>query len=486
MTFYFYDLETSGINPRTGRIMQFGGQRTDMSLKPIGEADNFLIKLAADVLPEPDAILTHGITPQKTQINGISEAEFLKYFSSEISQPDTIMAGFNNIRFDDEFMRFTLWRNFYDAYEWQWKNNCSKWDLLDVVRMTRALRPAGIKWPYAPDGKASNRLEFLSSVNKLTHSLAHDALSDVKAVIALARLIKSKQPKLFNYLLSVRKKTNVQVLLGAGKAVVYTSGRYPSEFHKTTVAIKLVAHPDNRGAFMYDLRADPTPYLKMTPAELAVAWQFRPPHIVRGSTSHKEKDVVQFPLKLMAYNRAPAVAPLVVLDKASAKNIKIDMNQVLKNQEKLKSSKDFAKKILQAYELLQPAAQPKLIFDEQQVDSQLYDGFIPDHDKVTMSMVRAAPLEDLPTIDAGFSDERLQLLFPLYKARNFPKILNDQEQVWWENFRTHKLLDGGEASQAASYFKRIAELKTQKHITKDQHFLLEELELYGQSVLPLV
>src|SRR5476649_2087312 len=99
MNFYFYDLETSGFNPRGARIMQFAGQRTDMNLQPIGEPDNLLIKMTADILPEPDAVLIHGNTPQKTIAEGISEAEFAKYLATKVFTPDTIAVGFNNIRF---------------------------------------------------------------------------------------------------------------------------------------------------------------------------------------------------------------------------------------------------------------------------------------------------------------------------------------------------------------------------------------------------
>src|SRR3990167_1828689 len=106
MTFYFYDLETSGFNPRAARIMQFAVQRTDLNLKPVGKPHNFYIKLTDDILPDPDAVLITGITPQKTRAEGITEAEFLKVFHKEIATDGTIFVGFNTVRFDDEFMRF--------------------------------------------------------------------------------------------------------------------------------------------------------------------------------------------------------------------------------------------------------------------------------------------------------------------------------------------------------------------------------------------
>jgi exodeoxyribonuclease-1 len=225
-SFYFFDLETSGFSPRDDRIMQFAGQRTDMDLNLVGEPDNIFVKMTPDVLPQPDAVMVHGITPQQTLIDGITEAELAKYLTSQICVADTIMVGYNNLRFDNEFIRFTLWRNFHDAYEWSWKEDCSTWDLLDLARMTRALRPDGIKWPFAPDGKPSNRLQYLTAVNKLEHSNAHDALSDVMAAIDVARLIKSKQPKIFDYLLTHRSKNKVAPLV-TGAAIPASSRRLP-------------------------------------------------------------------------------------------------------------------------------------------------------------------------------------------------------------------------------------------------------------------
>ncbi len=444
-----------------------------MNLKPIGEPDNILIKLNDDVLPQPDAILTHGITPQKSQAEGIGEAQFLKYFMTSVFQTDTIMVGFNNIRFDDEFMRFSLWRNFYDAYEWQWRDNCSKWDLLDVARMTRALRPKGIKWPFATDGQATVRLELLASINKLTHDSAHDALSDVHASIAVGRMIQNKQPKLFDYLLNLRDKTKVEALVGKRDPLIYTSGRYPSEYQKTTVAVMVGPRANQPGALMYDLRIDPANYINLEPAELAAKW------------SARGENAPYFPVKILSYNRCPAIAPLSVLDDTSARRLKIDALQIDKNFEKFKRAKGFIDKLNAALDIVYPSPQPELIVDQQKVDGQLYDGFVAAADKIKMSAVRATSPDELANFNPDFTDDRLKLLLPLYKARNYPQILSTQEQSWWEAFKTKRLLDGGEASRAAKYFKRIEELSQQPRLSQDQKYLIEELKLYGESILPL-
>lgn len=473
-SFFFYDLETSGFNPRSARIVQFGGQRTDMDLKPIGEPVNILIKLTPDVLPSPDAVLITGITPQQTLADGMTEAEFLKFFFDEVVRPDTVFVGFNSIRFDDEFMRFLLYRNFYDAYEWQWKDSCSRWDLLDVVRMTRALRPDGITWPYAPDGKPANRLEFLTSVNKLAHSDAHDALSDVLATIEVAKLIKKKQPDLFKWLLDVRGKKKVSELVEAANPFVYTSGKYGSEYLHTTAAVRLCKHPDRDAALVYDLRYDPEPFIKMDVDELTQAWRF-----------DKDSDAIRLPVKTLKYNRCPAVAPLgVIKDEATQKRLRMDTRTITRHLDLLRRNQaEFGKKILQAKDKLdvqQKKAQVDLVDNELTVDARLYDGFISDFDKSTMRAIRAAVPDELAGLASSLKDERLKSLLPLYKARNYPATLTPEEREAWDDFCRKKLIDG---DKLKSYFTRIEELMTADRPQR-QRYILEELKLYGESIIP--
>ncbi len=469
-TFFFYDLETSGFSARTDRIMQFGGQRTDMDLNPIGEPVNILIKLSQDTLPSPDAILVTGITPQQTIADGMTEREFLEFFASEVFTPGTIFVGFNSIRFDDEFMRFLLYRNFYDAYEWQWKDGCSRWDLLDVVRMTRALRPDGIKWPVDSTGKAANRLELLTSINGLDHSNAHDALSDVMATIDLAKLIKTKQPKLFDYLLGMRDKNKIAELVNKPEAFVYTSGKYPAEFDKTTVVAKIADHPQS-GVLVYDLRIDPNDFMKLTPEQLVEAWRWK-----------KDATEPRLPIKTLKLNRCPAVAPLSVLDDDTKKRLQLDPKTLNEHLAKLRGNDEFVTKVLKALEIMDKKQQATFMLDEKQVDAQLYDGFIGNGDKTTMRAVRAAVANELTEFQEKFADERLKNLLPLYKARNFPKSLSDDERAAWEKFVHHKLLEGSEPA-LKKFFARVEELAAQPSLSKNQQYLLEELKLYGESLM---
>ena len=473
-SFFFYDLETTGINPREGRIMQFAGQRTDMDLKSVGEPINTLVKLTPDILPEPDAIMVTGITPQMTLADGISEAEFIKMFLHDVATPDTIFIGFNTVRFDDEFMRCTLYRNFTDPYIWQWKDGRSRWDLLDLVRMTRALRPDGIEWPFGPDGKPTVRLELLTKTNGLDHENAHDALSDVYASIAVANLVKSKQPKLFGFLLNMRNKKEVEKLVTTEKAFVYTSGKYANEHEKTTVVTVLAKNPKKQGAVVYDLRYDPSEFLGMSPQELADRWRW---------VKDKELAPARLPAKTLQYNHCPAIAPLSVLDAAAQKRLHIDLTAIEANRKKLENAQDFKKNILAALEIIESQRQTAWANDDQDVDAQIYNGFFSDSDARLLPVVCAAAPEELMELQNDFQDKRLKALLPLYKARNYSSSLTAEERKIWDEFCQQRLFGGESKSRFARFVLRLEALAATK-LTQNQQFAIEELRLYAESIMP--
>ena len=446
-TIFFYDLETTGLNPRSDRIMQFAGQRTNMNLEPIGDPVNLLIKTSEDTLPSPYAIMVTKITPQSTQADGFTEAEFCKYVMDEIFTPGTIAMGYNSVRFDDEFMRNIFWRCFYDPYEWQWKDGRSKWDLLDVVRMTRALRPEGINWPVTEEGKATNRLELITKENGISHEHAHDALSDVDALIDVTRLIKEKQSKLFNYLFAMRDKKSVQQLVNLDKPApfVYSSGRYSAEFEKTTVAYP-IAPAKNGNVLVFDLRQNLDELLA-------------------------QEEPQYFPaVKELKYNHCPAVAPLGVLEQGDGwGKIKLSKEQIDKNLKALLAHPDFVERMRSENENREefpPAVD---------AESALYDGFLDDADRTSCSAVRRAKLNDLADFHPDFHDPRLPELLLHYKARNFERALTESEHKKWEEYRMARI-----KSQQNSYIKAIQDLAAKD----SDSFILEELQLWYQSLLP--
>lgn len=462
--FFFYDLETSGLNARTQRIMQFAGQRTDVNLKPIGDPVNVLVKLSDDILPEPIAITVTGITPQSTLADGMSEPDFARFLTQEIFTPGTIAIGYNNVRFDDEFVRHTLWRNFHDPYEWAWSDDRGRWDMLDVVRMTRALRPDGIEWPFDDNGKATNRLELLAKANSLLHTKAHDALSDVEALIAMAQLLRQKQPKLFDYLFVMRSKNEVAKLvnLDSPQPFVYSSGRYGSEHQFTTVVYPIAPGTRPNTMIVYDLRFDPTQFASASSQALASV-------LLADRQARMQDGFTPLPVKELTFNKCPAVAPLGVLDDTSQERLHISMEQIQNNLIALQQNPTFGEAVRTAYEMREP-------YDKStDVENQLYDSFIPDKDKVHMNAVRNASANDLADFHPHFVDERMSELLLRYKARWFSSSLSDEERLAWEKYRAMKL-----SAELPGYLQTVAKLAE----TSKDTYLLEELQLWAESIAP--
>lgn len=466
-TFFFYDLETSGLNAREDRIMQFAGRRTSMDLTPIGEPYNMLVALSDDTLPNPDALMVTGITPQKTVDEGYSEVQFARILNDEIFTPDTIVVGFNNIRFDDEFIRHLLWRNFYDPYEWCWKDGRSRWDMLDVVRMTRALRPEGISWPLDDAGEPTNRLELITRENGIAHKNAHDAMSDVDALIDVTKLIRDKQPQLFEYLLKMRDKKEVVKLVNVDdkKPFVYSSGRYDKEFAKTTAAFPL-ATGRNGNVVVYDLRYDPTPFIDLSESELA--------HKVYASWQERQaEDFVKLPAKELQPNRCPAVAPLGVLAYGDGwAKISLDAETIAKHQKNLLAHPEFAEKLCTIFE-----NKPEFTRSPDP-EAQLYDGFLNDRDRLRAEAVRNASERELADFHPNFADKRLPGLLLHYKARNFPKTLSDDERAMWQTWRAARV-----QAQLPKYMAALQRLAVGV-LDPDKEFIVQELQLWAESILP--
>lgn len=467
-TFFFYDLETSGLNPRDDRIMQFAGQRTDANLQPIGEPYNLLVALGDDTLPSPHAIMVTGVTPQRTVDEGYTEAQFCEIFTNEIATPGTTMVGYNNVRFDDEFMRAILWRNYYDPYEWSYKDGRSRWDLLDVVRMTRALRPDGINWPVV-DGKPTNKLELLSAENGIEHISAHDALSDVEALIGVARLIRDKQPQLFDFLYKMRDKKAVQglVSLDDPKPFVYSSGRYDNEFEKTTVAYP-VGQAEHGNVYVYDLRHEPTQWASMSAVELR-------DHIEMPYTE-RDENYQRLPIKKLQYNRCPAVAPLGVLAQGDAwQRIGLDQQTVERNLKALRDSREFVAQVTKILNGRETDFAPA-----PDAEGRLYDGFLPDRDRLRAETVRNASDDDMRTLQPQFDDSRLAEMWPRYKHRRSPQLMTDDERSSYDTYRRERL-----ERQAPGFLKAMQQLVQTPSARDDAEFVMDELRLWYESQIEL-
>lgn len=468
-TFYWYDYETWGIDPRHTRPAQFAGIRTDLEFNTIGDPLSIYAKPTDDILPDPDAALITGITPQKALEEGYDEAEFAKLIREQLTQTGTVHLGFNTLRFDEAFNRYLFWRNFYDPFEHGWKNDCSAWDIIDMVRLTRALRPEGINWPEE-DGKPTNRLEKLTVANEIEHVDAHDALSDVRATIAIAKLVKTNQPKLFNYLFTHRDKNSVQSLLDPANfvPVVHASDKFGSEVLSTAVVLPIAKIEDGRRVLVFDLKTDPASVLDLEPEAIV--------HNLFSPKADLPEGEARIGVKGIKINASPVLAPVSTVDEAAAERICFDQVKAKSYLETIKKyHQDMSSKLTQAFNVDFGSKSNGAQFID--AEARLYDGFLGDDDRRLLDKVVAGDR------NVSFKDERLNDLLWHYKARNFPAELNDEERVNWQSYRSERLQKGPMNFQA--FAKRLQELGAKSDLSPAKQHVLEQLQIYAESIYPI-
>ena len=475
-TFLWHDYETFGANVRRDRPAQFAAIRTDADLNEVGEPLMLYCQPAPDFLPNPEACLLTGITPQLCLAQGVPEREFAATIERAFAQPGTIGVGYNTIRFDDEITRFMFWRNLIDPYAREWQNECGRWDLLDVVRLTYALRPEGIEWPKKEDGKPSFKLEDLARANGLLHEAAHDALSDVRATIALARLIRDKQPKLFEFAFALRKKDRVATELGlpatreTAKPFLHVSGMFGTDNGCLAVMWPLASHPTNKNELLaWNLAHDPSELATLDVATLRLRLFSRTADLPEG--------VTRLPLKSVHLNKSPmVVGNLRTLSAPMADRWRIDLDLAARHAERAAALPDMSAIWAQVF------ARPK---DDspRDVDEDLYGGFVGNADRRRLDHLRALSGDELARARTGFDDARLEELVFRYRARNFADTLSPDDSARWEAHRTARLIEGeGGALNVDGYFAQIDALSE----TADERgeAILGALYEYAEAIAP--
>ena len=475
-TFLWHDYETFGAVPRRDRPSQFAAIRTDAELNEIGEPLMLYCKPAPDYLPSPEACLLTGITPQIALELGVPEYGFAAAIEKAFSQPGTIGVGYNTIRFDDEVTRFLLWRNLAEPYAREWRNDCGRWDLLDVVRLTHALRPDGIRWPKKDDGRPSFKLGDLARENGLLHEAAHDALSDVRATIALARLVRTAQPRLFDFAFGLHRKDRVAAELGlpatreTARPFLHVSGMFGTERGCLAVMWPLASHPTNRNEILaWDLAHDPSELRDLDVATLRQRLFTRSAELPDG--------VTRLPVKGIHLNKSPmVVGNLKTLSPAMAARWNIDMDAALRNAAIAAGLPDMSAIWPQVYERPDEGTPVD-------VDEDLYGGFLGDADRRRLEDLRAMSPASLAAARTGFDDPRLEELLFRYRARNFPETLRPDEVERWEAHRAAKLLEGeGGARNVDQFFAEIDALAETADEKAEE--ILGALYEYAEAIAP--
>lgn len=459
-TIFWYDLETYGTNPQHDRIAQFAGIRTSTDLEIIDEPIILYNKITEDYLPDPQACLVTGLTPQETNQKGLPEYQFIQEILKEFLRPGTCVAGYNNIRFDDEFIRNALYRNFHDPYTREYTNGNSRWDIIDVARAAHDLRPAGIIWPKNEEGRPSFRLEVLTHANSISHEGAHDALADVHATISIARLIKKHQPELFSYAFSLRRKNVLKdkIELYNHKPFLHTAAVHTTTYGCTALVVPLAVDPRNSNSILcYDLSFDPDKLIEAAPGDLLTS------------------DV---PLTRIALNKVPFIAPAGTLTDDDAARLHIDRNQCLTNLKRILERHDLPMKLRSAMGKYtgESSSDP---------DFQLYSGgFFSDEDRERFQIIHRTAPNELLSLRLNFQDPRVPEMLWRYICRNFQEVLDEENRKRWKSFAAGRILfPPGDVLVNLQFFRRkIDERIMRTDISAGDKQILRKLADYADEL----
>ena len=475
-TLLWHDYETFGLDPRWDRPSQFAAIRTDLELNPIGEPMMWYCRPSDDYLPSPHACLVTGVTPQKCLQEGLPEVEFMARINQEMSQPGTCSLGYNSLRFDDEFTRFGLYRNFYDAYGREWQGGNSRWDLIDLVRIASSIRPEGIKWPRDDNNRLVLKLDQLAPLNGIEHTDAHDALADVRATIELARLLKEAQPRLYDYAFKLKSKALVweQLDLQMSAPKLHISSMYGRDNGYLSLVAPFAKHPaNNNGVLAFDLRQDPRQWSGMDAKELQqLMFAARDRQIKNGAVRPAVTEI--------QVNKCPIVAPMSTLSDEHAQKFSLSKPDCQAHLEYLKSDPKLCAQLTQAFA-------DRAGFEAADPDAALYGGgFFSDRDRAVMNKVHQSDPTTWNDSEFSFTDDRLEAMLFRLKARNYPHLLTSDELQAWEAFRSERLLDPN-ASGARTFEQFAKELNELAQSLNDpnQIAILEELHMYAESIYPM-
>jgi exodeoxyribonuclease-1 len=474
-TFLWHDYETFGAQARRDRPAQFAAIRTDADLNEIDEPIMLYCQPAPDFLPDPQSCLITGITPQLCLERGVPEHQFAAVIEQALSLPGTIGVGYNTIRFDDEITRHLFWRNLIDPYAREWQNHCGRWDLLDVVRTAYALRPDGIQWPSKPEGGVSFKLTDLTAANGLVHEAAHDALSDVRATIALARLIKQAQPRLFDFCLGLHRKDRVAQELGLPTTVrtarpfLHISGMFPAERGCLALMWPLAMHPSNKNELLaWDLAHDPSELAALKAETIRLR--------LFSKATDLPSSLTRLPIKSVHLNKSPMVmSNLKVLTDAMAQRWGLEWPVQLHHAALARELPDMSAIWPEVFQRPEPP--------RPDVDEDLYGGFVGNSDRRRLNDLRALSPQQLAGAHPAFEDARLPELLFRYRARNYPELLTEDEAARWEAHRAERLFGGADGARTIEQLFDAIDQLSESASDRDEA-ILGALYDYAESIAP--
>ena len=416
MSFVIYDVETTGLTKRFGQIVQFAAVHTDSDLN-VRDRIEIGCRLMPYVIPSPEAIRITGL-----RIEQLLDASLPSHYEmvTEVrrnleSWSPTLFLGFNSLSFDEEFLRQAFYLSLYNPYLTNMPGN-ARADVLNLCRMTAALRPDVLRPATDDDGREIFKLKLLAEANGIAAPMSHSAMADVSTTLALCRLIKNSAPKIWSQFLRFSQKSSVESFITDEDAflVSETVGNH----HRTRVVTRVGRHAEQPTRhYCLDVSTDLDALCDMPDGDLV--------NLCRSSA------------RLIVTIRTNAAPTLWALYEASPQHLAPfeDEAEVMHRVEHLREDKGFLERLRNAAQSAEPDFPPSPHLEE-----QIYGHpFPPREDEDLMDEFRAASWERRAVLARQFNDVRYRRigLRLIYFER--PDLLAIENQTAFDNAMRRRL-----------------------------------------------
>ena len=403
--FVFYDFETSSSNKYWGQIIQIGAVLTNDNLD---ELDRFDVRcrLSPGIIPEAMALIVNKTSPSMLKKSNLSHYEMIRQFVETLKRwGKATYIGFNNIEFDQEFLRNTLFQTLEYPYLTTTNGNTAA-DILGLARAANLYYPKTLKNSVNEKGNDVYKLDQMAPLNGINHD-AHNAIGDVEASIGIAKLISKKAPNVWKAsMLTMDKNQSLELIRNE---LLFCTNEYFYGRSRPYVQTFVCQHPKYQWPLCFDCRHDPTPYLDMPISELSVAMKKQPKFI--RTVRHNKHPVIMNP----SYGDKFDEYKLIGLKKLEERAIKI------------KSNKEFSEKITsikrsEAEEKEHTRSQEDVYNEE-----SIYTKFSPVEDNKIMPEFHSVDWSKKLNVISKFKDERLQYFGKKLLYMEKPEILSKSD-----------------------------------------------------------
>ncbi|MDT8318567.1 MAG: exonuclease domain-containing protein [bacterium] len=473
-TYLFYDLETTGLNKCFDQILQFAAIRTDMNFNELERYTTY-IQLRPDVIYSPGAMITNRISIFES-MSGLCEYEAIKEIHRLLNQPGTISLGYNSLKFDDEFLRFSFHRNLFPPYTHQYADGCYRMDILPVTACYFLFKNDIMKWPEI-DGAPTLKLEHLSEANRLARGPAHNALVDVEATIALARLL-AEEEDMWKYLTGYFQKKEDMRRLAVLPPFFGDDGSIGSETESWGLVIGTRYGYERRYQIPVLSLGSSIPYSNQT------LWLRLDNPGLRETTLETIEESTWVVRK--KYGEADFILPP---SKRFLANLDAERLAIVdENREWLRENRGILSAIVDYYRSYEYPEIPDL-----DADAALYQMGFPDpSDQNLCSRFHSALPKDRARFIEQFKKPEYKILAGRILCRNAPSNCEPSVLEAFEHRRLRSILEGDEplvdykGEVQGSYsdaLDEIDEIRSERTLDEEQLQLLDELETYLKSGL---